>query len=449
MVKLWEKVLMIEKFKKKNILPDTPGVYFFLDAKKKLLYIGKATSLRDRVQSYFSSDISETRGPKINRMLDLVDFIGYKKTDSVLEALILETNLIKQHQPLYNTDAKDDKSFNYVVITKEKYPRVLIKRSRDIFGKHQISDIQHQASHKIFGPFTSGGMLREAMKIVRKIFSFRDKCKPYEELSGPARFQPRAGSAAGKACFHAQIGLCPGVCTGAITSRDYQKTINHIRMFFEGRKNQLIKKLEREMKTSAKRLEFEKAGEIKKTLFALKHIQDVALIKDELRIVNPPVSLREAFRAGSKLEKTRIEAYDVAHLGGDSSVGVMVAVQDGNLVKEIYKKFILRGKHGGNDLTALQEILERRFKHKEWQFPDIIVVDGAELQVGAAKQTLFSLRLTISIVGVVKNIKHQPERFIGEQAIIKRFQKDILLANSEAHRFAITFHRRRRRKEFL
>lgn len=428
MVRLWEKVLAVEKFKNKNILPDTPGVYFFLDAKKKLLYIGKATSLHDRARSYFSRDISETRGPKINRMLGLVGFIGYKKTDSVLEALILETNLIKQHQPSYNTDAKDDKSFNYVVITKEKFPRVLVTRGRDIFEKHPASSIKHLASQAIFGPFTSGGALREAMKIVRKIFPFRDKCVPN----------------IGKPCFSAQIGLCPGVCMGAISMRDYQKIINHIRMFFEGRKNQLIKKLEREMKEAARRLEFEKASEIKKTLFALRHIQDVALIKDELRMANGEWRIR-----GRELSNTRIEAYDVAHLGGDSSVGAMVAMQDGKPMKENYKKFILRGKHSGNDLTALQEILERRLKHLEWPLPDIIVVDGAELQVGAAEQVLLALGLTIPIVGVVKNTKHKPERFIGEQIIVKRFQKDILLANSEAHRFAITFHRRRRRKEFL
>lgn len=418
MSKLWEKVLTLEKFEKKNTLPDTPGVYFFLGVEKKLLYIGKATSLRDRVQSYFSRDIAEARGPKIKLMLKLVRFVAYKKTDSVLEALILETNLIKRHQPPYNTDAKDDKSFNYVIITKEKFPRVLLMRGKEIENKLINNKIKYQ-----FGPFPWGMQLREAMKIVRKIFPFRDKCVP----------------GTGKPCFSAQIGLCPGVCAGAITAREYQKTINHIRLFFEGRKNQLIKKLECEMKTSAKRLEFEKASEIKKTLFALRHIQDVALIRDEFRIFTRPFGEREI----------KIEAYDVAHLGGNSSVGAMIVVQGGKPIKENYKKFILRKKHSGNDLTALQEILERRLKHREWTLPDIIVVDGAGLQVGAAKQALLASKLAIPIFGVVKNIKHQPERIIGQQTLIKRFQKDMLLANSEAHRFAITFHRQRRRKEFL
>jgi excinuclease ABC subunit C len=449
MVKLWDKICALEKFQEKNTLPEEPGVYFFLDAKKKLLYIGKAASLRDRAQSYFSRDVSDTRGPKIKLMLELVGFVAYKKTDSVLEALIFETNLIKRYQPLYNTDAKDDKSFNYVVITKERFPRVLLVRGKEIENKLTKLDSRLRGNDKYrikyqFGPFPHGMQLREAMKIVRKIFPFRDKCLPAESFF----LAEKAGVLSKKTkppklCFSAQIGLCPGICAGAITAREYQRTINHIRLFFEGRKNQLVKKLESEMKIFAKRLEFEKANEIKKTLFALKHIQDVALIKNELRIMN------HEFLPAFGRREIKIEAYDVAHLGGNSSVGVTVAVQDGKLMKEAYKKFILRKKHSGNDLTALQEVLERRFKHTEWTLPDIVVVDGAELQIGAAKQVLIASRLEIPIVGVVKDIRHKPERIIGPQALIKRFQKDILLANNEAHRFAITFHRQRRRKEFL
>jgi excinuclease ABC subunit C len=392
----------------------------------------------------------ETRGPKIKLMLKLVRFVAYKKTDSVLEAFILETNLIKQYQPPYNTDAKDDKSFNYVVITREKYPRVLVKRGRDILGKDQTKEYK-----KAFGPFTSGESLRSAIKIVRKIFPFRDKCLPAESafLAEKAGV-PLKKIKPPKPCFSAQIGLCPGVCTGAISAREYQRTIRHINMFFEGHKPQLIKSLEREMQTEARSLNFERANEIKKTLFALRHIQDVALIKHESRIMNPSFAKASAGKqeSGIKnrgLENARIEAYDVAHLGGNSSVGAMVVVQDGKLMKETYKKFILRKKHNGNDLTALQEILERRLKHTEWLLPDIIVIDGAELQIGAAEQTLLASGLAIPIIGVVKNVKHQPERFIGRESLIKRFRKDILLVNSEAHRFAIAFHRHRRRQEFL
>ena len=412
MSKLWEKKVTLQAFQKKNEFPETPGVYFFLDEQDQLLYIGKATSLRDRVRSYFIQDIIETRGPKIRLMLERIASIGYMRTDSVLEALILESNLIKAEQPPYNTDAKDNKSFNHVVITKETFPRVLIVRGRDIEQKKFTDPVKY-----IFGPFPAGGALRDALKIVRRLFPYRDRCLPES----------------GKPCFSAQIGLCPGVCAGVLSAKEYGRTINHIRLFFEGHKSDVVKQLEREMKVCAKERRFEQAGAIKKTLFGLHHIQDMALIKDDLR----------------EKHAHRIEAYDVAHLSGTASVGVMVVVEESRPNKNEYRQFKLRGKHGGNDLSALEEILTRRLKHKEWTLPELIVVDGAHLQFERAEQVLREMEITIPIVGVVKDVHHKADRLIGPVALIERFEKEILLANTEAHRFAITFHRKRREKEFL
>lgn len=412
MPQLWEKKVTLQAFQKKNEFPETPGVYFFLDEQDQLLYIGKATSLRDRVKSYFIQDIIETRGPKIHLMLERIVTIGYMRTDSVLEALILESNLIKAEQPPYNTDAKDNKSFNHVVITKEAFPRVLIVRGRDIEQKKFTDPVKY-----IFGPFPAGGALREALKIVRRLFPYRDRCRPES----------------GKPCFSAQIGLCPGVCAGVLSAKEYGRTINHIRLFFEGHKSDIVKQLEREMKVCAKERRFEQAGAIKKTLFGLHHIQDMALIKDDLR----------------EKHAHRIEAYDVAHLGGTASVGVMVVVEESRPNKNEYRQFKLRGKHGGNDLSALEEILTRRLKHTEWTLPELIVVDGAHLQFERAEQVLRETGITIPIVGVVKDAHHKADRLIGPVALIERFEKEILLANTEAHRFAITFHRKRREKEFL
>ena len=422
MSKLWEKKVTLLAFQKKNELPETPGVYFFLDADSTLLYIGKATSLRDRVKSYFTQDLFETRGPKIELMRPFIATIAWAQTESVLEALILETNLIKAEQPPYNTDQKDDKSYNHVVITKEAFPRVLIVRGRDIEQKKFTEPVKY-----LFGPFPQGGALREALKIVRKLFPFRDRCLP--AVAGRGQGTPGSG----RPCFSAQIGLCPGVCSGAVSAREYSKTINHIRLFFAGHKNDIVKKLTREMKAAARVRDFEQAGQIKKTIFGLQHIQDMALIKDDLR----------------ERHAHRIEGYDVAHLGGTASVGVMTVVEESRANKQEYRQFKLREKHGGNDLSALGEILTRRLKHREWPLPEIIVVDGALLQLGVAERVLREAGLTIPIVGVVKNIRHQPERLIGPEALIKRFEKEVLLVNSEAHRFALTFHRKRRGKEFL
>jgi len=148
-------------------LPDSPGVYLFKDVAGKVLYVGKATSLRDRVRSYFSADLIETRGPKLVDMVALATAIDHVPTDSVLEALILEANLIKYHQPKYNTDEKDNSSWNYVAITQEDFPKVLVMRGRTIMAEKQ-TDFKY-----IFGPFPLGAQLKEAMKIVRRLFQPR------------------------------------------------------------------------------------------------------------------------------------------------------------------------------------------------------------------------------------------------------------------------------------
>lgn len=417
----WEKKISLAEFQKKNPLPEYPGVYFFLDEEESLLYIGKATSLRDRVKSYFLQDLLVTRGPKIKLMLPKIAFVAFRKTDSVLEALLLESELIKAHQPPHNTDAKDDKSYNQVVITKEAFPRVLIVRSRDITQGKFTLPVKYA-----FGPFPEGGALREALKIVRRLFPYRDKCVPYDELSEKQQAKARG-------CFSAQLGMCPGVCMGKISKEEYAKTIRNIRLLFEGKKKAIVRHLEKEMALAAGRLEFERAQEIKKTLFGLQHIQDMALVKNDL----------------GEAERHRIEAFDVAHLQGESSVGVMTVVQNSHAQNSEYRQFKLRGKHGGNDLTALEEILRRRFGHPEWPFPELVVIDGGQNQVNAAEGVLAELGLAIPVVSVVKDARHRPDHCLGAPALVERFKKEILLANGEAHRFAITFHRKRRGRAFL
>ena len=401
---------MNSQYVKNNILPENPGVYLFKKG-KEILYIGKATSLRDRVKSYFSSDLIATRSPLIVDMVFIADRIDHIETDSVLEALILEAELIKKHQPKYNTKEKDNKSFNYVVITREDFPRVLIERGRNLENNSRLGfEIQEK-----FGPYTNGTQLKEAIKIIRKIFPFRDKCNVGQN----------------KPCFNYQIGLCPGTCIGVVSKKEYQKTIRNIKLFFEGKKKQILENLEKEMNTFAKNQQFEKANNIKKTIFALSHIQDVALIKKE------NFSGEESF---PKEEKVRIEAYDVAHLSGTNNVGVMTVIEKGEINKKEYRKFIIK-ESSGNDVGALKEILERRFKHPEWTFPQIVVIDGGKAQINAARKIVDK---KIEIVSVLKNEYHKPKAILGSKKLTEKYSSDILLANSEAHRFAIKYHRERR-----
>lgn len=400
-------------------LPKTPGVYFFLGPKKKILYIGKATSLRDRVKSYFTHDILDKRGPLIARMITRATDIEYEKTDSVLEALLLESHLIKTHKPRYNTDSKDDKSFNHVVITDEDFPRVLLVRGQD------IKTISHR-SMATYGPFPHGTMFREALRLIRKIFPFYDTKHPVSVMA--------KGEGRKKLLFNQEIGLYPSSTT---TQEEYRRTIRHLRLLFEGKKKQLVKDLEREMKRYAKEEKFEQAEETKRRIFGLKHIQDVSLIKEDFRDMSA--------RKGDGHAPVRIEAYDIAHLAGENTVGVMTVVVNGESDKNSYRKFIIRTAGKGNDTAALSEVLERRLHHSEWQLPRLIVVDGGTAQMSVAKRVLEGAGVSIPVVGVVKDERHRPREIRGERVLRDRFQKDILLANSEAHRFAISFHRYKRR----
>ncbi len=411
----------ISLLKKAKKLPDLPGVYFFKDKKRKILYVGKATSLRDRVKSYFAKDLIETRGPLVLKMIEAATKVDFQTTDSVLEALILEVALIKKHQPFHNTKEKDDRSYNFVLITNEDFPRVLVIRGREIEKKYS----NPESYRAIFGPFPNGSSLRVAMKIIRRIFPYRDKCLPATEVKESVGQHPRP-------CFNRQIGLCPGVCSGEITKKEYEKTIKHLTLFFEGKKKVLLASLEREMKDLAKQKQFEKAGQVKKTVFALRHIQDVALIHRE--------------KDSGQGNSDRIEAYDISHFSGSSMVGVMVVVRDGEADPAEYRMFKIRQQEKSDDLKALTEVLTRRFSHPEWSMPSLVVVDGGKTHINHASEVLKKIGISVPVVSVVKDEKHKPREILGEESQITKREAAILLANSEAHRFAIKYHKKVRNR---
>lgn len=395
-------------------IPDKPGVYFFLGPRKKILYIGKATSLKNRIQSYFAVDIVTKRSELIERMVSEAKTIEWTVTNSVLEALILETNLIRTHKPTYNTRSKDDKSYNHLIITNEEYPRVLVVRGKDLTEQFKESELKY-----VFGPFPSGQLFREALKIVRKLFKYYDTKKPVgTEKSKTAR---------GKIDFNRQIGLYPDTHS----KQEYQRTIRHIKLFFEGRKQQLLKELERDMKRYAKNEEFEKADAVKRKIFALTHIQDIALMKRDVSIYRDD-------------RRFRIEAYDVAHLSGKDMVGVMTVLENGEAAKSEYRKFKIQTVASSNDTAALREVLERRLTHNEWPMPQFIVVDGGAAQKRAAERVLRNHQMSIPVLAVVKNERHRPKRILGNAQLQKQHHDAVLLANAEAHRFAVLYHRNRR-----
>lgn len=402
-------------------LPDAPGVYRFVDTKGKILYIGKATSLRDRTRSYFANDLLQTRGKHIVDMVTLAHSVKFTVTDSALEALILEAALIKEHQPIYNTKEKDNKSFNYVVFTNETFPRVLVVRERNMLtdGAGKGNVYKHA-----FGPFPQGSNLAEALKIVRRIFPFRDKCEPDQ----------------GKPCFNRQLGLCPGVCCGDISESDYGEQLRNIKLFFEGKKSLVVKRITSSMVEHAKLHEFELANECKKMLFALQHIKDVSLLDEKIKEYSK--------RSSKKRDRAyRIEAYDIAHISGKYTVGVMVVIDDGKPKTSDYRKFKIRiESEQVNDTLHLEEILTRRFGHPEWQKPDLIVIDGGIPQKRRAEKTIKALGLSIPIVSVVKDDRHKAKAILGNKEMIESYKRGILIANLESHRFAVKYHRELRDK---
>lgn len=393
-------------------LPDSPGVYFFHDSEGTVLYIGKATSLKDRVRSYFNPDLIETRGLRLVTMVTLAKSVTYQETGSVLEALLLESKLIKEHNPHYNAKEKDNKSFTCVVITKEDFPRVLTMRIRDYEKRFTKKD-----SLVVYGPFASLSQLKEAMKIIRRMFPYRDTCE----------------IGAHKPCFNAQIKLCPGVCVGKVTKEEYKRHISNIRKLFEGKKTEIKKSLERDMKEYAKKKLFEKAAFTRNTLFALDHIKDISLLKDDMDIMS------------FKKTDFRIEGYDVAHISGTSRVGVMVVLEGKEKKSDDYRKFKLEEKIN-DDYEGLRQLLRRRFSHQEWTYPDLIVIDGGVVHKQTAEKVLAQLELLIPCVAVVKDERHRPKDILGDRVHVDYHKREILLANAEAHRFAIKYHKTLRDK---
>lgn len=400
--------------------PEIPGVYFWKDTTGKILYIGKATSLRDRVRSYFSPDVIKTRGAHIVDMVFKAHTVTYQETMNALEALILEANLIKKYKPYYNTKEKDDKSFNCIAITKELFPRVLLVRQKDIDTKGKTVKVLRNPTpikyDTIFGPYPSSSSLKEAIRLLRPIFPFRDLASSKKDNS----------------VFYRQIGLAPDT-TNTQAQKEYRKTIARLKMMFQGKFQSLLKKLKKDMMNAAKKEDFELAEEIKRKVFALEHIQDISLIKRDL--------LKNTSGA-----EFRIEGYDIAHTSGNAMVGVMTVVTDGRSDKNQYRKFIIKGFSKANDAGALKEVLTRRFAHTEWQYPDAVVVDGNIIQVNAAEEVFKSLQFDIPIIAVTKDERHRPKAISGKKEIVEARKYEILLVNAEAHRYAISFHRTRRAK---
>ena len=405
-------------------LPETPGVYMMKGVDGNIMYVGKAGNLRRRVGSYFE----RPHDVRIQTLVSKINKIDIEQTDTALEALILEAELIKTLIPPFNVREKDDKSFLFIDIPKEKFPRVLLVRGKDTLPSS--TGTGHQ-----FGPFTSASSVREAMKILRRIFPW-------------STHDPEEIGTFKRPCFNYELGLCPGTCIGAISQEDYNKNIDRLKLFFEGKKKAVLKALEKDMREQSKKQKFEKADKLRRQIFALHHIRDTALISDNETLVMGTSALKSGYR---------IEGYDISNISGTSAVGSMVVFEDGEADKNEYRKFKIKSIFQPNDVGMLKEVLERRFAHagesidngkERWRMPDLILVDGGLAQVNMARRVLLQARLKIPILGIAKGSRRDRNDIIG--LIPKGVRKETLVkVRDEAHRFAIGYHRKVRAKEIF
>ncbi len=416
--------MLIENKLKK--LPNTPGIYLFYNKKKELIYVGKATSLRSRVSSYFRG--ARTSRP-IEQMIHKIADIKVKETDSVLEAVILEANYIKKYQPKYNVDGKDDKSWNYIVITNDEYPSVKTVRSHE-FDKQIKQNEQRKHIKHLFGPYP-GLKTREMMKLLRRLFSV-STCRPNKNS---------------KPCLYYQMEQCLGVCTGEISSADYKrKVIRPLVTFLGGGKKRLVKSFIVQMKKAAKEENFEEAARLRNQIGALERIHDIALLNKSFFDHQ-----QSTINDRGSLIVDRVEGYDISNLGDKGKVGSMVVFDQSGPVKSQYRKFKIKTVEGQSDVDCLDEVLRRRLRHSEWTFPNIFLIDGGKPQVNRVKKILQELKIDIPVVGIAKGAARKKNEFIfatKNRDLIKwvNQNQDLLIqVRDEAHRFAIQYQRKLRK----
>lgn len=367
---------------------------------REVIYVGKATSLKHRVLSYFQKNLPDKT---LRQMQDVVK-IDFQETDSTVEAILLESRLIKKYSPKYNIREKDDKSRVYVHITKEDFPRLYMLRETDLIKIKEKKPI-------LYGPFLSAMSLNTALELIRKIIPFRS-CNKLPN----------------KKCLYGYIGLCPAPCMGVISKSDFRKNVRLVRDFFEGKKGRVVSLLNKEIKILAKEKKYEQAAKVRDRLLALEHLKQAFAIKQDTTSIYG-----------------RIEGYDISNISGAYAVGSMVVFIDGAPEKSEYRKFKIKSVKGANDVGMMKEILRRRFRN-DWDLPELILIDGGKGQVNAAAYIVKQMNLNIPIAGIAKGPDRKKDEIITSQTLPRSETALFKQVRDEAHRFARGYYERLHRK---
>ncbi len=413
---------------KLKTLPASPGVYFHKDAKGEVIYVGKAAVLKNRVRQYFHNS---PKDPKTTALVAEIADTDWIVVDTEMDALFLESEMIKRYEPKWNILLRDDKTVSYVRIDfKSEIPYVSFTRI----------PLDDKATYT--GPFYSKTAVAQALRVLRKVFPYYDK--PYD----------------GKKNLNTDLGLTPGIEVGKTTPREYKKNLRKLRLYLEGGRHKLLKDLEKQMLVAAKAERFEEAAELRKQLFGLKELQKKIVFSDKefLDISSDQALVDLQIMLHLDNPPRRIEGYDISHQSGTNVVGSMVVFTNGVSDRSEYRKFKLRNQK--NDDTAnLAEVITRRLKHQEWEFPDLVILDGGVGQVNAVKDLLQTHH--IAVIGRDKSGDHARN---AEVTIIipqdttyralhlpnnSHVARLISRIDDEAHRFAITYHTLLKRKNML
>jgi excinuclease ABC subunit C len=395
-------------------IPSSPGVYIYKNNQGKIIYIGKAVNLKKRVSQYFQTD--QALGYKTNRLVSEITDISFHVVGSEIEALVLESSLIKQYRPKFNSQLKDDKSYIYITITKDKLPLI-----RPAFKSTLNKDDQ------FYGPFPDSASVKSLLKTIRHIFPY------YSKKHGPQK------------CLYCHLGLCPGPNPD---QKEYRATISKIKKILNGNFKKVINQLTKEMNIFSKSENFELARIKRDQITAINYVisgwknishlyQNVDLKEDQSQKATDELKLTLSSYFPQMKNINRIEAYDISNLGSKYFVGAMTVFQDGSLSKAEYRQFKIDSKVTPDDQFMIKEIIYRRLKHREWNYPDLILVDGGKPQVSSAN----SIVTNVPIIGlakkqetiVIKNDDQWTEINLPKNSPSLRLLQQL---RDEAHRFS-------------
>jgi len=429
-----------------SILPKKPGVYIMRSKFGEVLYVGKAKNIYSRVAQYFQTGNLDSRGWKLPSLLPLIARIDYVVAASERDAFILEDRLIKKYQPFFNTLGKDDKTYPYIKLTEEDYPRSVVTRKKTKDGVY-------------YGPFPHAGDIKNLLR-----FLWRSGYAPLRPCKWNfSRAEPLAEKKI-RDCVYFHTGQCPAPCAGKISYKNYRQIVRRFENFGEGKIGKIKREISSSMKTASRRMQYEKAAQLRDFLGGLEHMGERIIVseyKDE-KIVRAMEASQKVERLaevlGLKKAPRHIEAFDTSGLYGRAAVGSMVCYIDGKKNHAHYRKFKIKSAlpgAGNDDFLMIEEIVQRRLsalKKSGEELPDLMVIDGGKGQLSMAQSAAEKAGVKMNFISLAKR---EEEIFVpGKSESIKLPANDaarnlLMEMRDETHRFGITYHRHLRDKQAL